>query len=147
MPGGKGGGRRIGSAAKVRGREVGWGLGSERAFGIGGAGVTIVVATQEIEELADRISRTFHPERIVLFGSHAYGHAGRDSDVDLLVVMSYVGKSWEIATEIRNRTRPTFPLDLLVRSAAQMRERMAMGDPFVREISQRGKVLYEDHHR
>ncbi len=106
-----------------------------------------MVATREIEELADQIGREFHPERIVLFGSHAYGHAGRDSDVDLLVVMSYVGKSWETATQIRNRVRPSFPLDLLVRSPDQVRERLGMGDPFLREIVRDGKVLYEADHR
>ena len=40
-----------------------------------------------IEEMVRRIVERFHPERIILFGSHATGRAGPESDVDLLVVM------------------------------------------------------------
>ena len=102
-----------------------------------------MVALQEIEEFAERISQEFRLQRIVLFGSPAAGSAGRDADVDLLVVVPYVGKSWEMATKIRNRLCPAFPLDLIVRSPDQVRERVAMGDPFFCEILRHGKVLYE----
>ena len=106
-----------------------------------------VVATSEIQSLADRIARAFRPQRIILFGSHAYGRADKDSDVDLMVILPYTGKSWEMATQIRNRLQPSFPLDLVVRSPDQVRERVAMGDPFLREIVRDGKVLYEADHR
>jgi predicted nucleotidyltransferase len=96
-----------------------------------------------IDDLANRIATAFSPERIVLFGSFAYGSPGVDSDVDLLVVMPCVGKPWRKAAEIRNRVRPEFPLDLLVRTPEQVAERVALGDGFVREILDRGTVLYE----
>lgn len=106
----------------------------------------LVVATSEIQRFADRIAREFQPQRIVLFGSFARERADTDSDVDLMVVLPYGGKSREVATQIRNRLRPSFPLDLLVRSPDQVRERIAMGDPFLREIVRDGKVLYEADH-
>lgn len=105
-----------------------------------------MVAMADIRELADRIAQEFRPQRIILFGSHAYGDATADSDVDLMVVVAYPRKSWQMATQIRARVRPTFPLDLLVRSPEQLRERLAMGDPFLREVAARGKVLYEADH-
>lgn len=105
-----------------------------------------MVTIEQIQEFSDRIAREFHPERIILFGSYAYGTPTVDSDVDLLVVMPYEGKSWRMATEIRGRIRPQFPLDLLVRSDEQIRARVAMGDFFLKEITERGKVLYESNH-
>ncbi len=105
-----------------------------------------MVSIERIREYSGRIASEFAPERIILFGSHAYGTATADSDVDLLVVMPYIGKSRHAASEIRSRTRPAFPLDLLVRSPDQMRERLALGDSFIREVVERGKVLYESAH-
>lgn len=102
-----------------------------------------MVATSEIQGFADRIAREFRPQRIILFGSYACDRADEDSDVDLMVILPYTGKSWETATRIRNRLQPSFPLDLVVRSPEQVRERVDMGDPFLREIVRDGKVLYE----
>jgi len=97
----------------------------------------------DIERYAQQIAREFRPERIVLFGSHALGVARDDSDVDLLVVMPHHGKSWDQAAEIRSRLRPTFPLDLLVRSPEMLHERLELGDPLFVEIETTGRVLHE----
>jgi len=97
----------------------------------------------QIEALGRRIGLEFNVDRIVLFGSYAHGSATRDSDVDLLVVMDHKGKGWRMAGEIRGRVRPQFPLDLLVRTAQQVRERLALDDCFFREITEKGTVLYE----
>lgn len=105
-----------------------------------------MVSMDDIQALADRIVREFLPERIVLFGSYASGTASPDSDVDLLVVLPYQGKSWAKAAEIRGRLRPRFPLDLLVRTPQQVLERLEMGDSFLRDVSERGTVLYEARH-
>jgi len=102
-----------------------------------------MVAMSEIQALADRIAEAFRPERIILFGSHASGTPGPYSDVDLLVVVPFGDKSWDMAARIRGRVRPRFPLDLIVRSPGQLRRRLAMGDVFLREVTRHGKVLYE----
>jgi predicted nucleotidyltransferase len=103
----------------------------------------MMVSMEQIEELSRQIGREFHPEQVVLFGSYAYGTATKDSDVDLLVVMSHKGKGWRLAGKIRGRIRPKFPLDLLVRSPEQIRERLSLGDCFLKEVTEKGKVLYE----
>ena len=69
-----------------------------------------MVDMKAIQDLADRIARQFDPEKIILFGSHATGASGPDSDVDLLVVASHGGKGWEMAAAIRTRLRPGFPV-------------------------------------
>jgi len=98
---------------------------------------------KQIRELSRRIAHEFRPQRIVLFGSYASGRPTPDSDVDLLVVVPHEGRSVEKSVEIRMKLRPAFPLDLLVRTPEKVRQRIAMGDAFLRDIMQNGKVLYE----
>ena len=102
-----------------------------------------MVSLKDIRIFAERIAGEFHPEKIILFGSYAWGKPGADSDVDLLVVLPFQGKSWKMASEIRKRIRPGFPLDLLVRTSEQLRQRLMIGDGFFDEITRQGKVLYE----
>lgn len=97
----------------------------------------------DIEQYASSLVRQFHPKRIVLFGSHAWGTPTSDSDVDLLVVLPFEGKTWRMALAIREQVHPGFPLDLLVRTEAQITDRLTHNDSFLTEIMTRGKVLYE----
>jgi predicted nucleotidyltransferase len=102
-----------------------------------------MVQIHDIQQFADGIAYHFHPQRIVLFGSYAWGAPGPDSDVDLLVVMPFEGKNWRMAAQIRQSIRPTFPLDLLVRTPEQIRQRLSFHDGFFQEITTKGRVLYE----
>ena len=81
--------------------------------------------------------------KVVLFGSHAAGTPTRDSDVDLLVILPFTGEPVDRSVEMRMRLRPPFPLDLLVRTPEMIARRLAMGDTFMREIIDRGRVMYE----
>jgi len=101
-----------------------------------------MVSISDIQGLADQIAHEFDPERIVLFGSHATGTAGPDSDVDLLVILAVEGKPWRKAAEIRDRVRSSFPMDLLVRTPDEMERRLEVGDPFLSEVVERGVVLH-----
>lgn len=98
---------------------------------------------RKIAALAKRIAGRFRPDRIILFGSHAYGRPTPDSDVDLLVVMKTSRRPAEQAAGIRRVVSFPFPVDLLVRTPRQIQQRLAMGDCFIREILTEGKVLYE----
>lgn len=96
-----------------------------------------------IRKYANQIARQFHPNKIILFGSYAYGKPSEDSDVDILVIMSFKGRNPEKATEIWMATRPKFPIDIMVRKPEEMKKRLAMGDFFLREITEKGEILYE----
>ena len=98
---------------------------------------------REIKEFGRRLGAEFRPNKVVLFGSYASGNPTPDSDVDVLVVMSLDGDPVDKSVEMRLKLRPRFPLDLLVRTPAKIRERLAMGDDFIKDILDRGKVLYE----
>jgi predicted nucleotidyltransferase len=103
----------------------------------------------EIKRLCAEIAREFHPDKIVLFGSHAYGKPRLGSDVDLLVVMPFEGSPFRQAAAILGHVVQTvgiMPLDLLVRTAQQVQARIQMGDSFMREIIERGRVMYEADH-
>ena len=105
-----------------------------------------MVSMDKISHFGQQIGQTFHPEKVLLFGSFTRDAETEDSDVDLLVVMNFTGKAHRIATRIRSRLRPDFPLDLLVRTPGQIRQRLDMGDCFIKEITQKGTVLYEAAH-
>lgn len=105
-----------------------------------------MVSRQDIQAFVGELVAQFHPERVILFGSYAYGSPSKDSDVDLLVVMPHRGHAAVQAARIRKSIRAGFPLDLLVRSPKVIRQRSAMGDFFIREIIERGQPLYEARH-
>src|SRR5262245_47230819 len=104
------------------------------------------VPLSAIRKYARQIVRLFHPERVILFGSYAYGTPTPDSDVDLLIVMptrNQIEQAVRIDEAIEERG---FPLDLLVRTPKELAKRLRLGDSFMQEIVNRGKVLYENHH-
>jgi len=105
-----------------------------------------VVSQESIRDVSDRIARHFGPERIILFGSYAYGSPTEESDVDLLVILRYEGSSRRAASAIRRQVRPDFALDILTYRPGEVERRAAMEDFFVREVLERGKVLYEADH-
>ena len=95
-----------------------------------------------IRRFARQIAGRFAPEKIILFGSFAYGMPHQDSDVDLLVVMPTYS---EIRQSIRMTLafEPVFPLDLIVRTPERLRRRLAEGDSFLEEITTKGIVLFK----
>ena len=106
-----------------------------------------MVALSEIRELSDRIAREFNPDRIILFGSHAYGTPKEYSDVDLLVIMPRTRERGErMSVRIRHAVPRNFPLDLLVRTPAEVSRRLRWGDCFLREVMEKGELLYEADH-
>ena len=98
---------------------------------------------RDIKAFADALVARFTPEKVVLFGSHADGSAGPDSDVDLLVIMEHSGKASLQALDIRRSLRKSFPLDLIVRTPKEAEKRLQMGDPFLADALSKGRVLYE----
>src|SRR5438132_4565116 len=94
-----------------------------------------------IRRYARAIADEFHPDKIILFGSYAYGTPQEDSDVDLLVVMP-ARNQHDQAVRIRWRLAAPFPVDLIVRTPKQMAWRLGQGESFLTTIVSRGMVLY-----
>jgi predicted nucleotidyltransferase len=104
-----------------------------------------VIAQDRILDISERIAHQFAPDRIILFGSYAYGTPDEGSDVDLLVVLPFEGKPYRKAAEIAAAVHEGFPLDILARRPDDIERRYREADPLVREALDRGRVLYERH--
>lgn len=85
-----------------------------------------------------------NPEKIILFGSYAYGKPTPHSDVDLLIILktdaSLKERSWMVSRLLLPRP---FPVDILVKTPKEIEKALKSGDFFLQEILTRGKVLYE----
>jgi uncharacterized protein len=106
------------------------------------SGAGSMVVHDNISELAERIAREFHPQRIILFGSSALGNVTEDSDIDLLVIMPTGGSALRKAAEIMNKISPRVSVDLIVRDPDDVERRTEFNDFFLREVIEEGKVLY-----
>lgn len=97
---------------------------------------------QKLEQVTGEIVRTHHPDKVILFGSWAWGTPGPDSDVDLLIIKK-TNNTRKTAREIDGSLFPRpFPVDLIVYSPAQV-EKQQKKDFFIRTILTKGRVLYE----
>ena len=101
----------------------------------------------DIQRYCDKIAEAFQPQRIVLFGSYAYGKPTPDSDVDVLVVMKKARRLWmDVTQKIHEKVSAGFPVDVIVRDPDFLRERLHEGDTFLEEITTKGRVMYESRH-
>jgi predicted nucleotidyltransferase len=105
-----------------------------------------MIKMEQILALSEEIAREFRPNRIILFGSYAYGVPGEDSDIDILVVLPFTGKPTRKALEIVRKIKPMIPLDLIVRTPEVVSERIANNDWLMRDVMEKGQTLYEDNH-
>ncbi len=103
-----------------------------------------MVSRKDIQVTCDDIVREFAPLQVILFGSYAYGTPSEYSDVDLLVVMPVAkSETRQQASEIRERIPRRFSMDLIVRSPEEIAYRISHNDWFLREVTEKGEVLYE----
>ncbi|MFN8637198.1 MAG: nucleotidyltransferase domain-containing protein [Chloroflexota bacterium] len=102
-----------------------------------------MIAQTQIDDVSDRIVRYHAPDRIILFGSYAYGVPDEGSDVDLLVVLPFDGKPFRKAAQIQSQVHAGFPLDVIAVRPADLERRYREADPLIRDALDRGRVLYE----
>jgi len=99
-----------------------------------------------ILEIVDKIKQEYQPDKIILFGSYAYGHPDRDSDIDLLIIKDTserpIDRRVKVAKIVSDPERFT-PLEAIVLTSEEIHERLQIGDQFIKEIIDRGEILYE----
>jgi predicted nucleotidyltransferase len=97
-----------------------------------------------LADVTRRIVERFHPEKVILFGSYAYGTPDLDSDLDLFIVMHSDESILERIRRVREVAHVDYlPMDVLVRTPAEVTNRLAMGDFFISDILTKGRVLYQ----
>ncbi len=105
------------------------------------------IPQEAIDQVVEQIVEKFKPQKIILFGSYARGNPRPESDVDLLVVMETPLREVQQAIQICQQIEYRFGLDLIVHSPKYLEERVKMGDWFLRDVINEGKVLYESRSR
>jgi predicted nucleotidyltransferase len=98
-----------------------------------------------LQDIVRRLNKSYAPEKIILYGSYAYGNPTSDSDIDLLIIKDtperHVDRFVEVKQIIYQPGR-NIPVSPLVYTPKEIEERLKMGDDFVAEILARGVVLY-----
>ena len=98
-----------------------------------------------IHEMLQKLIAEYAPEKVILFGSHAYGTPGPDSDIDLFIIKETSERLIDRLITVRRvlrGTHPKIPVDTLVFTPHEVERRLAIGDQFIAEIMCRGEVLY-----
>jgi uncharacterized protein len=99
---------------------------------------------ERLQKAVERIISVLHPEKVILFGSYAYGRPDPDSDVDILVVMETNERASERVKAVSRLLSPRpFPLDVIVRTPGEVERDLKRVDPFMRELLAKGRLLYE----
>jgi len=101
------------------------------------------VTLDDIRGIVEQIVSRFHPQKVILFGSYAYGEPTPDSDVDLFVVMETEGNPLHTAARISGEIDHPFPMDILVETPKYLAEALAEKDLFETEVMTNGVVLHE----
>jgi len=101
------------------------------------------IPKRAIHEVVRQIVDAFDPHQVILFGPYGYGQPRPESDVDLLVVMDTTLPETEQAVRICQAFEYHFGLDLIVRTPQTIARRLALGDPFLKDVTSKGQLLYE----
>ena len=99
----------------------------------------------EISKIVRQVVDGYQPEKIILFGSYAYGKPNADSDLDLLIIKETSERfidRWTNIRKIVSDPKRSIPFEPIVLTPREVDERLAMGDQFIEEIINGGEVLY-----
>jgi predicted nucleotidyltransferase len=102
-------------------------------------------ARQMIADILRKIVAVYAPQKVILFGSYAYGKPNEDSDIDLLIIKDTdkrpIERWMEVKRLLRDRNR-TVSVSPLVYTRQELEQRLAIQDYFIQEVLEKGEVLY-----
>jgi predicted nucleotidyltransferase len=100
---------------------------------------------RELRDITNRLVEKYQPEKLILFGSYVWGKPEKGSDFDLLIIkrgverQRHIERLWEVIDLVDYRK---MGIDLLVYTPQEVKERLKLGDPFVKKIIEKGEVIY-----
>lgn len=102
------------------------------------------IAKEKIIKIARKIQKEYQPEKIILFGSYAYGGPTKDSDIDLLIIKESNKKRVDRFCEVRKIIRDIKGVSVqpIIFTKDEINKRLKMGDDFIKKILNEGEVLY-----
>jgi len=102
-------------------------------------------ARDVIQQIVEKLVSEYAPQKVILFGSYAYGDPTPDSDIDLLIIKETPERfidRWVTVRRILSDPKRMVPLETLVLTPQEVSRRLAIGDQFLAEIMEKGEVLY-----
>ena len=102
-----------------------------------------MIRQKEIQDVVKRIAENYKPEKIYLFGSFAWGKPNKDSDVDFFIVKETKIRKFNRQLRVRDIVNGDLPVDILVYNNKEIKERVSLGDFFVKKILNQGKLVYD----
>ena len=98
-----------------------------------------------LEGIVKRIVEGYNPDKIILFGSYAYGTPTQDSDIDLFIIKDDNRRRVDRFCEVRKISRDIEGVSIMpiVFTNGELAKRLRLEDDFILEIVKKGRVLYE----
>jgi len=105
-----------------------------------------MITQKQIEEIVKKIVDNYNPEKIILFGSYAYGQPTEDSDLDLLIIKNSDLPRYKRAREIRKHLWgiTDVPKDIIVYTQEEIDDWKEVEEAFITRVVKKGKILYEN---
>jgi predicted nucleotidyltransferase len=107
--------------------------------------MAVLEAREVIEDILERLLAGYTPQKVILFGSYAYGNPRPGSDIDLLIIKETSERfidRWVTVRRLLSDPKRLVPLETLVLTPEEIAARLAIGDQFLAEIMNKGEVLY-----
>jgi predicted nucleotidyltransferase len=97
-----------------------------------------------LKNIVDKIINNFNPDKIILFGSYAYGHPNVDSDVDIMIVMDTDEKPHKRAVSVRKVLKGIgIPKDIIVKTPEEFERFKDIVGTIVYPAAHKGRIIYE----
>lgn len=98
---------------------------------------------KEIKKIVNQLEKKYKPEKIILFGSCAYGKLKPSSDIDMLIIKKTLKKRIERIKDVLFLIDNDLPFEPLVYTPFEIKKRLALNDFFIKDIFKKGKIIYE----
>jgi predicted nucleotidyltransferase len=103
-----------------------------------------LIPEKRIQEIVDKISNNYFPDKIILFGSYAKGNPEVNSDLDLFIIKDSTLPRYKRSIEVRRLLFGSMiPIDLLIYTPKEIEDQKDKKYSFVREVLNTGRVVYE----
>ncbi len=99
---------------------------------------------EEISNIVEQLIRLYKPQKVILFGSLAEGQMHEGTDIDLFIIKNDVPElGVDRIRQLDGLIKYGLATDFIVYKPQELDQRLKLGDPFVKNILDKGKVLYE----
>ncbi len=101
--------------------------------------------TNTVKKIVDSLVEGYSPQRVILFGSRVADTGDAQSDIDLLIIKDTDDSFFNRMADARRAVAGThdgIPIDLLVLTPQELKQRLDKGDQFIKDITEKGRLLY-----